>query len=178
MPKTSLEHGGSLRRGKRKIIRPLDPKRPLHVVLRSLRAKGEWSLNHRKNRAVVSAVVYEEAHKSGVIVQHFANVGNHLHIVICGPTRKAIQRFLRVVPGQIAMKVMKAAKGAARGRFWEKLAYSRVVSWGRELKAVLKYVSLNLIEGQGYPREELDRIFGRDRIRTKKKISRGPPIVV
>jgi hypothetical protein len=38
------EHGGSIRQGRRKLARPVDPKRPLHVVLRSEKAKGDLSL--------------------------------------------------------------------------------------------------------------------------------------
>jgi hypothetical protein len=44
--KTRSTHGGELARGKRKTMRPLDPKQALHLVLRSSKAKGSLSMLH------------------------------------------------------------------------------------------------------------------------------------
>jgi len=57
LPKQELQHGGELTRGRRKTARPLDPKRPVHLVLRSSRAKGPWSLLHPKNERRVRRVL-------------------------------------------------------------------------------------------------------------------------
>jgi hypothetical protein len=38
----SVEHGGQLRIGRRKIARPFSGRLPLHVVLQSTRARGSW----------------------------------------------------------------------------------------------------------------------------------------
>ena len=35
---TALKHGGDVRKGRRKVARPVDPKRPIHLVLTSSRA--------------------------------------------------------------------------------------------------------------------------------------------
>ncbi|MCM2279415.1 MAG: hypothetical protein NDJ89_15175, partial [Oligoflexia bacterium] len=51
--------------------------------------------------------------------------------------------------GTIARTITGARKGVRKGRFWDALAYSRVVTWGRELKNVSIYVIMNELEGQG-----------------------------
>lgn len=120
---------------------------------------------------MVSQIVYEQAHLSGVVIKNFVNVGNHLHLLILAPTEKALRRFLRVFPGQIAMRVMGVCKGIRKGRFWEKLVYSRVISWGREMNHILRYFQRNTLEALGFAQEEIDRIFG------KKKRSLLKPLV-
>jgi len=95
LPRLSLEHGGRTRAGRRKTARPLDPKRPVHLVLRSLRARGEWSLLRPANQVAVEAALERAKRASGVRVYRFVNVGNHLHLLVGFRTRRAFQRFLR-----------------------------------------------------------------------------------
>ena len=78
LPKQELQHGGILSKGRRKTARPMDPKRPLHLVLRSSRAKGPWSLLHPKNERRVKHELEVTSAKYGIRVYRFANVGNHL----------------------------------------------------------------------------------------------------
>jgi hypothetical protein len=42
-------HGGALRAGKRKLSRPLDTRRPIHLILKASQAKGELSFMRPKN---------------------------------------------------------------------------------------------------------------------------------
>lgn len=143
------EHGGTIGQGRRKRERPLDARRPLHFVLRSEQAKGPWSLLHSKNERRVKHLVYHHARKQGLRVFRYANAGNHLHIIIQGPNRVAYQNFLRTVTGLIARAITGAQKGIKKGKFWHSLAYSRVVSWGRELRNVQFYLIMNELEGLG-----------------------------
>lgn len=143
------EHGGTIGHGRRKRERPLDPRKPLHVVLRSETAKGPQSLLHSKNERRVKHLVYETARKQGVRVFRYANAGNHLHIVVQAKHRRSYQNFLRAVTGLIARAVTGAQKGVKKGKFWQSLAYSRVVNWGRELKNVKFYLIMNELEGLG-----------------------------
>ena len=148
LPKPRLEHGGSIRTGKRKEARPFDPKRPVHLVLRSERARGPWSMATTKNRRLVRATLESAERRSQTRIYQTANVGNHLHIVIEAPHKKALQTFLRLAAGQIAFQITKAKKGNPQ-KFWSQTAYSRVLTWGREFKSVLSYLNLNLLEGLG-----------------------------
>lgn len=146
---TRKEHGGTLGKGLRKRERPLDPKRPLHVVLRSSRARGDWSMLRARHEKRIRHLVHAIARRHDIRVFRFANSGNHLHLVIQAPKRACYQNYLRSLSGLIARAVTGARKGRAKGKFWDTLAYSRVVEWGRELRTVDFYLILNELEGLG-----------------------------
>ena len=143
------EHGGTLSQGRRKRERPLDPRRPLHVILRSTRAKDGWSMLRARHERRIKHLVHAVARHHGVRIYRFANSGNHLHLVIHATKREGYQNYLRSLSGLIARAVTGARKGHAKGRFWDALAYSRVVEWGRDLKNLNFYVILNELEGLG-----------------------------
>jgi REP element-mobilizing transposase RayT len=157
LPKPPKDHGGSLRPRRRKTARAIDPKQLLHTVLKSSRARGEWSMLSRRHRPHVDQAVARIARHHGVRLYRYANVGNHLHLLLKTPSRLAFQRFLKEAAGTVALIVTGAKKGAAlpkneslRG-FWDSLAYSRIVSWGREFRSVQQYFIKNLLEAAGLP---------------------------
>jgi REP element-mobilizing transposase RayT len=150
IPRLSPEHGGALRAGMRKTLRPVDPKRPLHVVMRSSLARGHWSLLHPRHKAAVERLTRAIAKKRGVRLYRFANVGNHLHLLVLAPNRRLFTAFLRELPGRIAMLITGAKKGAAsKRRFWDFIPYTRIASWGREFRGLELYFVKNLFEGAG-----------------------------
>ena len=65
------------------------------------------------------------------------------------------QDFMRRFAGAIAFKITGAKKGQGLERntngrsFWEKLAFSRIVEWGRQYKKVHDYFTKNFFESQG-----------------------------
>lgn len=158
--KPALEYGGGLERGRRKTFRPLDTKRPVHIVMRSSRARGSWSLLSPANKKLIDSIVYKFANRFRVRVMHFENVGNHVHLLVRARRRRDFQSFMRTVPAQIATRVTGARKGKAlqtppvvgnepKKKFWDSLAYSRVVSWGRDLLGIQHYLTKNAFEGEG-----------------------------
>lgn len=144
-----LEHGGALSQGKRKTIRPIDPRKSIHLVLRSSRARGEWSFFRPAQQKRVKAIVTEQAKRFCVRVYQYANSGNHLHLLIKAPTRKSFQGFLKTISGLIARAVTGAKKGNSQGKFWDALAYTRVVEWGKAFFAAQFYVLQNEMEAAG-----------------------------
>lgn len=154
LPPARIAHGGSLRKGRRKLARPIDVKRPMHLTMRAAQARGSWSMLSRRNKARILILVHDAAGRYGVRVHRFENVGNHLHVLLSTPTRKAFQSFLRVVTGAIAFAVTGTRKGRKlKKRFWDCLAWSRIVNWGREFRRVEIYFMKNLLESLGIPRE-------------------------
>ncbi len=155
------EHGGAIRSGRRKLHRPIDPKRPLHVVMRATAARGARSMLSRANAPRVDALVRQYARRFHVRVFTYSNVGNHLHLLVQGKNRGELQSFLRVLPGQIAQAITGARKGRKLAtRFWDLLAFSRVVDWGRALRNVKRYLDKNDLEASGLAtRAETDRMF-------------------
>ena len=144
------EHGGDLYKGRRKEARPLATKKPLHLVLRSSRARGSWSLLHSSHRRGIASLLRSTARASEVSVIQVANSGNHLHLILQGKTRKGLQKFLRMLPALLARKITGAKKASPKGRFWDGLAYTRIVTWGRELKVLKRYLLRNDLEAVGF----------------------------
>src|SRR5262252_4098119 len=145
------EHGGAVRRGRRKLERPISVRRPMHVVLKSERARGAWSM--RKHERAIREALRACVSRSGVRVYEFANVGSHLHLLVRARRRGAFQRFLRTFAGIVARVVTGARRGQPLqgGPFWSTLAWSRVVAWGRDFWGVRHYVFRNRIEATDGP---------------------------
>lgn len=136
-------HGGRFSLRARKTRRWVSTSKTMHIVLRSNRAVGPWSMLQRKHRARIRHLVWDTAARCGVKIHGFQNVGNHLHIHVRAPTRVGWQYFLRVFPQRVMFAVTGAKKGNPKGRFWALLAFSRVVEWGREHKTLRKYLNKN-----------------------------------
>lgn len=147
--KPRTEHGSDIRKGRRKLARPFDSKKFLHMVLRSKRARGIWSFLRNKNEKKIQKLIFEKADRAGVKVIRFANAGNHLHLLLKAPSKRALQRYLRTITGLIPRAVTGARKGQACGSFWDGLAYSKIVNWGRQFKATTNYVFKNSLEAFG-----------------------------
>jgi len=156
-------HGGELNQGKRKGTRPFDPKQALHVVLRSSKASGKLSMLRPQHCNHIRDLVHRLKKRWNVSVYRYANVGNHLHLLIHVRSRENWKGFIRELSGGIAIIVTGAKKGTplvrsqtsaeqapSRG-FWDHLVFTRIVSFGRDFKQVAQYVLTNLWEGVGVP---------------------------
>lgn len=99
----------------------------------------------------------------GISVYEYAICGNHLHFLIRGKNRLAIQNFFRVIAGHIAQNILRKypiserersekagnAPGEAKyqRKFWELLLFTRVLSsWGKEFRVVKRYIIQNTLE--------------------------------
>ena len=157
----SISHGGDHTQGKRKSARPIDPKQALHVVMRSSLAKGELSMLRPKHCKHIHGFTHKTAKRLGIKIYRYANVGNHVHLLIKVPNRMIWQNFLRQLAGGIAVIVTGAKKGMAlkkngsqRG-FWDQLTFTRIVSLGRDFKNLCNYMVKNLFEAAGVPMKRL-----------------------
>jgi hypothetical protein len=159
---TNTEHGGTSQRGRRKTERPVSTRFPMHVVLHSQRARGQWSLI-RHERGVRDAL-QACAERNGIKVHGFANVGSHLHLLVRARRRETFQAFLRSFAGIVARVVTGARKSRPLdgGRFWTALAWSRVIHWGRDYGSMQSYIFRNEIEASNGPR-------------VRRALERGPP---
>ncbi len=166
--KAGAKHGGELSLGKRKTFRPIDTKQALHIVLKSSKARGTLSMLHPQHCNSIDHFIRKTAQRWGVRVFQFANVGNHLHLLIQVPTREAWKRFSKELSGGIAQIVTGAQKGSALKRsqdssvpdsakrgFWDHLLFTRIVSFGRDYAGVVRYFIKNLFEAAGLPMRAL-----------------------
>ncbi len=139
-------HGGTLRAGKRKIKRPFIPKRPMHVVFRSSKARGDLSFLRTKHERRIDIILKRQSRKHFVRVLSYVNVGNHLHIKIRANSRDSFQAFLISVSALIARAVSGAKKGNKVGKFWDALVYTRILKTSFEGKILNHYFNANLME--------------------------------
>ncbi len=163
-------HGHMINSGKRKLERPLSTKAWLHLTLKSNKAKGHLSFLTGRNKAIIRTVLLEKAKKFGVLVADQANVGNHLHLKIKIQSRESFQNFLRSITALIARKITGAKRGKKFGRFWDGLAFTRVLMSFKEEAILRGYFVANRLEAtKGYlarekvRREFNDYIYGRGR---------------
>ena len=91
----SQAHGGEHTKGKRKGQRPFDPKQALHVVLRSSNARGQLSMLSPSHCNHIRNLMDRLKTRWGVSVYRYANVGNHLHLLIRAKSRSDWQGFIR-----------------------------------------------------------------------------------
>jgi REP element-mobilizing transposase RayT len=149
--KAQREHGGELAIGKRKTRRPLDPRKALHVVLRSPSAepKSSSSFLRKEYRSFIKEWLFRLARSYGITVYRFSTNSTHLHLLIRLKDRKGFQTFLRVFCGKIAQRVTGAVKGSRQtGKFWL-LPFTRIVEWGRAFGVARSYVEQNEKEADG-----------------------------
>lgn len=163
-------HGGASSRGHRKLERPLSTTRPMHLVLRSQHASGAMSFLSARNKGFVEKTLRQKAKKFGVRIEQLANVGNHLHLKIRILSREMFQKFLKSVTTLIARFITGARKGMRFGRFWQGLAYTRVLTSNLEERYLREYIAANQLEAMfGKVARELHLQFQRYIYKERKK---------
>lgn len=170
------EFGGALlKKSHAKKARPISTKQAMHVTLRSSQARGEKSfLANRKRAAEINSKVHSLAKKYGIKIYRYANVGNHIHLLVRASYRRGFIAFLRSISGIIA----RIAMGVERGKvldtkeqalsqskaikmsqnqskesvmgFWDQRPWTRILSWATDFNNVKKYVEQNFSEAMGF----------------------------
>ena len=134
--KSQPSFGGELNFKKRKSRRPLDPKKPLHIVLRASSYKPCFL--HRD--PFINKVIQKWANRFAIKIYESSVNANHLHLVIGFKHRKLYQYFISALAGQIA-QLLKVK--------WEFRPFTRIIEWGRDLKNACAYVIKNQKEAWG-----------------------------
>jgi REP element-mobilizing transposase RayT len=146
-------HGGTRTKGSRKTARPLSVKHSMHLVLKAKRAQGTYSL-YKHDRALKN-IIAKYAKRYGIVIQDLVNMGNHLHIRLKITRREYFGKFLKTITALIARVVTKAKKGNRFGKFWDALAFTRVLKTRYELLQLRGYFKANRIEhAHGYKARE------------------------
>jgi hypothetical protein len=124
--------GGDLPIGKRKVLRPLARKRPIHLTLKAKK-------NLRRTR--VMEIIHEQGKKSAIQILDAAPNVDHIHLAILIPSREAYNKFVRAVTGLIAKLLGKG--------LWKLLPFTRVLNWGKPLQELQRYFQKNRDEPAG-----------------------------
>jgi REP element-mobilizing transposase RayT len=118
-------HGGVNLKKRRKAKRPLIPGAITHLVLKSSKAKGD--LSFYKHKKMVHSLLKERSKKFFVEILDYVNMGNHLHLKVRFKDPRKFQNFLRTFAALLARKITRAHRGTKFGKFWDGLAYTRVL---------------------------------------------------
>jgi REP element-mobilizing transposase RayT len=148
LPRQEREFDPTERKGRRKTARPFHPKLALHITMRSNRARGAWSMLKTGRRLMVQDLAHRTARKHRIELYRFANVGNHLHLLVKAKDRAGLRGFLREFAGVLAARITGAIKGRPQ-KFWDAPAWSKIVEWGRQFENTARYILLNLMETSG-----------------------------
>lgn len=162
--------GGAEQRHHAKGPRPFSPKASLHIVLRSARRGPVLQRQARK----VQSFSFELAKRLGVRIYEYGNAGNHLHLLVLAPTRKALNAFLRGLAGTLARIAGGGKKGSPVGDpFWLGRPYTRIVSWGREFHSVKNYVVVNAMEGVAQTHKQMAKYIVNRILESKAALKPG-----
>ena len=144
--KSRVTLGGTNGTGHAKRARPLAPRTTYHIVLRSDKARGPLSMNKKKHKFVISRLIFRQAKRFYVRIDGYANVGNHLHIKAYAQGCEEFRNFLRTITCLIARKVTGATRGNKFGRFWDGLAFTRIVRTFTEHEILDRYIFANILQ--------------------------------
>lgn len=97
----------------------------------------------KKHKSRINFLIRDTAARYSVKLHGYQNVGNHIHLHVQVRSREDWKCFLRVLPQRIMFAVTGARRGKPKGKFWTLLAFSRVVQWGRQYRAMVNYMAKN-----------------------------------
>lgn len=162
--------------------RPLATKSSMHLVLRSTKARGAWSMKHPRNEQKIRQLTQKFCQRYGVRLHSLANVGNHLHFHIQLANRHSYAPFIRGLTGAIAMAVSGRSRWATASqsssnpaveelgrrplRFWDCRPFTRVIISRQAWLNLRDYIQVNVLEGFGHSRQEARWIL-QNRSRTR-----------
>lgn len=148
----SWSHGGFSKR--RKIKRPLIANKTTHLVFKSVKAKG--TLSFLSHDIFLKKLIANLARRHFVTVQQLVNMGNHIHLKVKFKNVENFQNFMRTFAALSARHITRARRGRAFGKFWDGLAFTRVLHSRLEELQLNGYLFANVTErdcgGKG-PRE-------------------------
>jgi REP element-mobilizing transposase RayT len=142
-----------------------------HITMKSYSAVGVRSLFRYKK--MLLALMKKNSHRFRIKIIEYAIQGNHIHMLVKATYRDDLQNFFRVIAGHSGQKILKdypilrapggapilaganatgstmsVVKGCRKNQrqFWSYLLYSRIVSCGRDFRAVVSYIQKNTME--------------------------------
>ena len=99
---------------------------------------------------LIGKLLFLYSKKFNVRVYQNSVNSNHLHLILFSMKKTNTQNFLRVFAGQVAQQITHSIKGQKlKLSFWIKIAWSRIVEWGRAFNTLIKYVFQNQMESLG-----------------------------
>lgn len=134
--KIQKSYGGSLGLGKRKTRRPLDSKKPLHLVLK---ATNSYTLLN--NKVAVEQIIHLFSVKFGIKLHAKAVQHDHIHLCLSFQNRRIYTMWIRAVTGSLVQRVT--------GLKFKFLPFTRIInSWRNDFRSVQNYIAKNQAEAE------------------------------
>lgn len=127
-------YGGSLVKGCRKSVRPLDRRKPLHLILKTT---STYLLLNNKNQ--VLRTISRMNQRFSIKEYSVAVQADHVHLQIGFHSRLIYVRWIRALTGALALRFK------IKFKF---LPFTRITAWGRDFKNVNAYIFANGLEGE------------------------------
>ena len=114
------------------------------------------------NKLKVEKLVAAVSKRFQIKIVKFANVGNHIYLVVKLPlrgmaSRKQDAKWIRILPSRLAFEIGGSKKGEPfkdggrnRTKFWDAIPFSRVIHGRRGWTTIDRYVLKNEFEAQGF----------------------------
>ncbi len=144
------EFGGSLLQGKRKSMRPLSTKHPLHLVLKSSH-KGLFN----PGNVLLEKVIRSQCQKFGIKIYDLALNWSHIHCLLKIKDRRDYKKFIRSLTAILAIQIRKSKPHLEK--IFHFRPFTRILSWGRDFKRGLDYQILNQMEALGLVKKNKKR---------------------
>lgn len=147
--KQKLEYGGELfkTREGRSGPRPLSTKETMHLVLRSSKAKGEWSFRNPENNRKIKRIIEKFSTKHAVRILSYAINYNHIHFHFKLTSRYTYKKFIRALTAAIAIAVTKVSRwNKIKEKFWDLRPFSRVIVGFKAFLNMKDYIKINQLE--------------------------------
>ena len=153
--KLDSRFGGSDLTSNPKTARPISTKDTMHVVLKSVQARGPYSFLRYEQSLL--KLLHKLALSMNVTLHDVVVMTNHIHLSLKVNSRRAFQNYLRAASGLIARKVLGAQKHkpSLLRKFFSGRPFSRIVNSGRKSwRALTEYFELNRLEKCGFSKSE------------------------
>ena len=122
-------------RGRRKGKRPLSSRHPIHIILKS----KSCDLKRKEREILRWWAIFGS--KFGVKSYQIVVNLDHVHAIVRLHSPRLFTPFIRALAGTIA----RCLKVKWRGR-----PATRIATWGRDFKRLVKYLKLNFLEANGF----------------------------
>ncbi|WP_413558788.1 transposase [Bdellovibrio sp. HCB209] len=146
-------HGGTLRKSRKgRGARPLSSKDPIHLVFKINKAAVSKGLRSPRTFSLLNVLLRKYSRKFFVSIEQCSIQVDHIHILIRGGRRSAIQSFLRVLAGQFAQCLTDTFTTKHEGeKVWKHRPFTRVIKGFKPYRIVRDYIQLNEKEALGMP---------------------------
>jgi REP element-mobilizing transposase RayT len=147
--KKQTTYGGAM--NYRKVARPFDTKKLVHVVLK---ARVGSQTRFTKSTKSIEALIHRATQRYQFRCHDLAVNTNHIHLLIYGKSRANLAKLLRFIAaemGRVYKSILKQSGVRKTKSLWVARPFTRLVSWSRRsLQIVKKYIRKNRLEVLGF----------------------------